>query len=84
MMLCNLAFAGEAKKEDPHKVLFETKCSQCHAADKINEAHRSKEDLKKILGRMTSKPGCNINAKEAQEIELYLLGDMGPAGAPGM
>jgi hypothetical protein len=77
-------FAGETKKEDPNKALFEKKCSQCHVASKINEGHRSKADLKKILDRMTSKPACNINAAEAKQIEMYMIGDMGPAAAPGL
>jgi len=83
--------AGEAKskdepaqKADQKKALFEQKCSKCHAATRISEAHRSKEEMKKILDKMTSKSGCNINAKEAKQIETYLLGDMGPVGAPGM
>jgi mono/diheme cytochrome c family protein len=91
VVLGSSVFAGEAKgkdaaaqKEEQRKALFEQKCSQCHAADKIKEGHRTKEDLKKILGSMTSKPKCNINAAEAKEIEIYLLGDMGPAVVPGM
>jgi mono/diheme cytochrome c family protein len=75
---------ASTQKEDQVKTLFEKKCSQCHAANKIKEGHRTKEDMKKILERMTSKPKCNINAAEAKEIELYLLGDTGPATVPGM
>jgi hypothetical protein len=33
---------------------------------------------------MTSKPACNINAAEAKQIEMYMIGDMGPAAAPGL
>jgi hypothetical protein len=88
VMLGRPLISGEAKGKDEsaqRKALFEQKCSQCHASNRVNEGHRSKEELKKILERMTSKPGCNINAKEAQEIEMYLIGgDIGPAGVPGM
>jgi len=79
--------AKEVKKEDP-KVVFEQKCSQCHTADRIKEAHSKKpltqEDLKNVVQKMASKPGCNISANEAKEIETYLLGELGPVAAPGM
>jgi len=79
--------AKEAKKEDP-KLVFEQKCSQCHAADRIKEVHKNtpltQEGLKNIVQKMASKPVCNINANEAKEIETYLLGELGPVSAPGM
>lgn len=86
MGIWNAGCAREEKKVDS-KIIFEQKCSQCHNADKIKEVHKntplSSEALKDIIQRMTKKPGCNINAKEAQEIEIYLLGELGPVSAPG-
>ena len=89
------AFAAETTgkessvlKKDEGKSLFEKKCSQCHAADRIKEAHHTKEDLKNILERMTSKPACNISPLEKRDIQDYIFKNMGdlfpgsPIGAP--
>lgn len=59
--------------ENPHKMLFENKCSKCHNPDRIKKFHKDKKEMSETIKRMSGKKGSNISQEELDAIDEYIL-----------
>ncbi|MCD6430570.1 MAG: hypothetical protein J7L57_05045 [Deltaproteobacteria bacterium] len=59
--------------ENPHKMLFENKCSKCHNPDRIKKFHKDKKKMSDTVKRMSGKRGSNITQEELDAIDEYIL-----------
>ncbi len=68
-----LAPATPGAAEDPHKLLFENKCSKCHNPDRIKKFHKDKKGMSETIKRMSNKKGSDITQEELDAIDEYIL-----------
>src|ERR1051325_10016714 len=61
---------------DPDAPLFNRMCSECHDADRIISARRTKTDWEDVLNKMIEK-GATGTEKEFETIYEYLLRNYG-------
>ncbi len=59
--------------EDPHKMLFDNKCSKCHSPDRIKKFPKNKKEMSETIKRMSGKKGANISQEELDAIDEYIL-----------
>jgi hypothetical protein len=67
---------AQQKEESPNnqsqKELFEEKCQKCHALERIEEAHLTRDTAKQVVERMRKKAGADISPADAESIYQYL------------
>jgi hypothetical protein len=69
---------GEEKTGMDAKVLFETKCSTCHSADRAKKKQKTAEEWAITVMRMKNVRGCPVTDDEAKLIINYLAKNYGP------
>ncbi|MFH1061735.1 MAG: hypothetical protein V1747_02465 [Candidatus Omnitrophota bacterium] len=72
--LLNPAFYvyAQNKKPDNGKVIFESKCNQCHSLSRPLSEKKNLEEWTTTTLRMSEKTNSNINPEEAKDIAEYL------------
>ncbi|MEW6715191.1 MAG: hypothetical protein AB1306_08900 [Nitrospirota bacterium] len=70
------AYGAEEAKVDA-KALFETKCSQCHSADRPKSKKKTEKEWESTVMRMKNVNGCKITDEEAKTIIGYLAATYG-------
>jgi len=61
-----------AESENGGKILFESKCMNCHPLSKSLDKTKSLDDWQKTTLRMSQKKNSNITKEEAEHIAEYL------------
>jgi cytochrome c2 len=61
--------------EDPHKGLFQEKCSKCHSVDIVVKAHQTTDEagMTKIIERMAKKEKSGISQDEIDKIHQSMM-----------
>jgi cytoskeletal protein RodZ len=61
--------------EDPHKGLFQDKCSKCHSLDVVVKAHQITDEagMTKIIERMAKKEKSGISQDEINKIHQSMM-----------
>jgi len=70
------AYGAEETKVDA-KALFESKCSQCHSADRPKSKKKTEKEWESTVMRMKNVNGCKITDEEAKTIITYLAATYG-------
>ncbi|MBN2332213.1 MAG: photosystem P840 reaction-center cytochrome c-551 [Deltaproteobacteria bacterium] len=64
---------GVLAADNQHQQLFESKCSKCHALDRVKNAHQTKAQLSETIKRMAKKQGADISAEDLEALDEYIL-----------
>ena len=59
--------------DNPHKELFESKCTKCHDLKRVDRSHKANKDLTGIINKMSKKKGSDISQEDLDAIDEYIL-----------
>ena len=61
--------------EEPHKALFQEKCSSCHALDVVVKAHQTRDEaeMAEIINKMAKQEKSEISKEEAEKLHESMM-----------
>lgn len=61
--------------EEPHKALFQEKCSSCHALDVVVKAHQTRDEveLAEIIDKMAKQEKSGISKEETEKLHESMM-----------
>ncbi|UCB53480.1 MAG: hypothetical protein JSV10_05230 [Candidatus Zixiibacteriota bacterium] len=61
--------------EEPHKAMFQEKCSSCHALDVVVKAHQTRDEaeMAEIIDKMAKQEKSGISKEETEKIHESMM-----------